>query len=81
MIPHQFQNLPGVAYGPIRDQEEEPWVTLVQWLPEDPLERGEHVGASHVSPHSLDAVTSHGQVVLQERTTVGQTGPRWHGVS
>lgn len=64
MIPHQLQNLPGVVYGPIRDQEEEPWVTLVQWLPEDPFERGEHVGASHVSSNSLDTVTSHGQVFL-----------------
>lgn len=79
MIPHQLQNLPGVVHRPIGDQEEEPWVTLAQWLPEDPLQRGEYVGASHVSSHSLDAFTCQGQVLLQERTTVGQTGPRWHG--
>lgn len=84
MIPHQLQNLPCVAHSPIREQEEEPWVTLVHWLPEDPLERGEDVGAAHVSPYSLDAVTCHGQVLLQGRTMAEQTGPRfttWHGVS
>lgn len=59
-------------------------MTMVHWLPEDPLERGEDVGVAHVSSCSLDAVTCRGQVLLQGRTVAGQTGPRfttWHGVS
>lgn len=52
-------------------------MALVYWLPQDPLERGEDVGAAHVSPYSLDAVTCLGQVRLQGRTMAGQTGPRF----
>lgn len=47
-------------------------MALVYWLPQDPLERGEDVGAAHVSPYSLDAVTCLGQVRLQGRTMAGQ---------
>lgn len=69
MVSHQLQHLPGVVDCPICDQEEEPRVAAVYWLPDDPLEWGEDIGATHVSPHSLNAVTGYGQALLQERDT------------
>lgn len=65
MISHQLQHLPRVVDSAICDQEEEPWVASVHWLPDDPLERGKDVGPTHVGLHSLDVITSHGQAVLQ----------------
>jgi hypothetical protein len=75
VVPQYLQHLPGVAYGTICDQEEETWVALVNWLPDDPLERGEDVSATHVSPHSLDVITGHGQALLQGRTVAGIDSP------
>ena len=66
MVSHQLQHLPGVVDGTIRDQEEKPWVASERWLPDDPLERGEDVGATHVSSHFLDVITGHGKVKGRE---------------
>ena len=76
MVSHQLQHLPGVVDGTIRDQEEKPWVASERWLPDDPLERGEDVGATHVSSHFLDVITGHGQVLLQRKVKGREVVPR-----
>lgn len=81
MVPNQLQHLPGVADGTTRDQEEQPWVALMHRLPDDPLERGEDVGAPHVSPHTLDVVTGHGQALLQGRIVGEAHSPQGHPVT
>lgn len=53
-----------VADSPVGEQEEQPWVAPVHGLPQDPAERRQEVGATHVSPDLPDMLTSHGQVVL-----------------
>lgn len=65
MISQQLQHLPRVVDSTICDQEEESRVASVHWLPDDPLERGKDVGPTHVSSHSLDVITGHGQALLQ----------------
>ena len=82
MVSHQLQHLPGVVDGAVCDQEEKPRAASEHWLPDDPLERGEEVGATHVSSHFLDAITGHGQVLLQRKVEGREVVPRvviWHG--
>lgn len=67
MVSHQLEHLPSVVDCPICDQEEKSRVATVYGLPDDPLEWGEDVGATHVSSHSLNAITGYGQALLQER--------------
>lgn len=84
MVSHQLQHFPGVVDGTICDQEEKPGVALEHWLPDDPLEWGEDVGATHVSSHLLDVITGHGQALLQRRAMGREMVPRviiWHGSS
>lgn len=71
MVAHQLQHLPGVVDNAVRDEEEEPWVALVHRLPDDPLEWGKDVGATHVGAHPLDVVTGQGQALL-----LGEVDPR-----
>lgn len=84
MVSQQLQHLPGVVDGTICDDEEQPRVASGHWLPDDPLERGENVGATHVSLHSPDVVTGLGQTLLQRRVMGRGIVPRviiWCGDS
>ena len=84
MVSHQLQHLPGIVGGTICDQEEESRMASECWLPDDPLERGENVGATHVGLHPLDVVTGLGQTLLQRRVMGREIIPRviiWCGGS
>lgn len=66
MVPQQLEDLPRVAHGPVRQQEEQPGVAPGDRLPHDPLQRRQDVGAAHVSPDPPDALAGDGQALLRK---------------
>lgn len=64
MVPQHLQDLPRVAHGPGRQQEEQPGVAPGDRLPHDPPQGRQDVGAAHVSPHPPEALAGDGQALL-----------------
>ena len=64
MAADQLDNFARVADGPVGEQEEQPGVSAEHRLPQDPVERIQDVGASHVSSDLSNILTSQSQGIL-----------------
>lgn len=64
MAADQLDNFARVADGPVGEQEEQARVSAEHRLPQDPVERIQDVGASHVGSDLSNILTSQSQGVL-----------------
>lgn len=60
----QLDDFAGVANSAVGEQEEQAWVSPDHWLPQDPAQRIQDVGPTHVGSDLPDVLARQGQSFL-----------------